>query len=532
MGADALWRVPGWRGELTALLAGVLIPLSLAPYSGWPLSLAASAALAITLNGCSGWRSFFRAFLFGIGAYGAGVSWIYVSIHDFGFTGAALATVMTAVFVLFIALLFALPFYLFGRWLNQSRLGFVLGFPAIWVLGEWLRSWLFTGFPWLYAGYAHGDNWLTGWAPVGGVFLLSFFSILSATLICHLASLTGLWGPKPQHLQRRDWTLNALAVAALLMIWVGGVALSHIRWTQAEGPRQRVAIIQPNIPLELKWNSFYHPDIVDALERDASDNWDADIQVWPEAAIPYLFHSAQFFIQDIDTRARAAGTNVFSGVLYDDVQKPEVYNSIIGMGLADGVYFKQKLVPFGEYVPFEAQLRGLIEFFDLPNSVIRVGPYRRDALQASYPDGARYGVAAFICYEVVYPDFVARNSRNASLLLTISNDAWFGDSIGPVQHFDMARFRALETQKPLIRATNTGISAIFDANGDIVEVGGQFQREVIRGTVQARSGLTPYVRFGSMPLLLLCLVIVLGVGLLNRRMTRTPSPSSSEEPPC
>ena len=244
------------------------------------------------------------------------------------------------------------------------------------------------------------------------------------------------------------------------------------------------------------------------LDHAASSHWQADIQVWPEAAIPGLYHDVEYFIDDIDERAKQSHTNVISGILYDTTESFDVYNGIFGMGLASDIYFKQKLVPFGEYVPMENYLRGLIDFFNLPNSIIRVGPLNNRTLNGKTSDQQEYKIAPFICYEIVYPNFVAEGARSAELLVTISNDAWFGDSIGPFQHFEMARMRALEHQKYLVRSTNTGISAIVDTRGDIQVIGTQFQQEIITGEVELRRGQTPFARFGSSVTYTICFIFI------------------------
>jgi len=242
---------------------------------------------------------------------------------------------------------------------------------------------------------------------------------------------------------------------------------------------------------------------------------DADIQIWPEAAVPTLYHNSEIFLDAVNQGF--SDTNIFTGILFDEESSYEVYNSIIGLGKAEGRYFKQKLVPFGEYVPFEDQLRGLIDFFNLPNSVIRRGPYLPNALQATRSDGSRYIIAPFICYEVVYPDFVADNAKDAELLFTISNDAWFGKSAGPHQHFEMVRMRALENQKDLIRSTNTGISAIVNYRGEISLRAEQFIKTSVTGKVELRQGQTPFNRFGSTPIILLCILLCASSALIRMR---------------
>ncbi len=505
-----------WIKLLVAFAFGAMTPLSLAPYSIWLFAIISPSVLALLLRHSSSLKPVFAiSFTFGLGMFLSGVSWVYVSIHEFGGTGLVLALIMTALFVGFLAAVFTLPFCLFFKVFTAPPLTLSFLFPAIWLLGEWLRSWLLTGFPWLYIGYAHLDTYLSAWAPIGGVFSLSFASVLSGTLLLRAAEKITLIAKGLESIKSVSPQLFLCSVI-LILIWATPYALKDHHWTETKDDIQSVALIQPNVELYRKWNPMYFPEIFSGLYDLSSQHWDKDIQVWPEAAIPSVLNNVRIFTDDIDEKARETNTHIFTGVLYDNYHPDEVYNSVIGLGLANGTYFKQKLVPFGEYVPFEDQLRGLINFFNLPNSVIRAGPFRKNALSATTKNGYSYSVAPFICYEVVYPDFVAKHTKESSLLLTISNDAWFGSSNGPLQHFEMVRMRALENQKYMLRATNTGVSGIIDEKGHVLNISEQFIETSLEGFVELREGSTPYSRFGSTPIVLLSFTII-GVFYLNRR---------------
>lgn len=513
----SLWQTPGWRGELTAILAGTLISLSLAPYNIWPLGIVASATLAILLQGLNGKQGLKRAFAFGVGMFGGGTSWVYVAISEFGYTAAPLAALLTAIFVLGLALVFALPFYLYCRFLSGSRLGFILGFTATWVLGEWLRSWLLTGFPWLYLGYAHVDTWLAGWAPVIGVFGLSFACVLTGTLITELIY-------EIARLANRQKDRNALLpfsyIVAIAAVWGSAFSLEQQQWVEInEEQSLSVAIVQPNIPLEQKWDYRYRGEILNTLREQSAPHWDKDIILWPEAAVPQMFHDAEEFLSEIDQQAKSTNTAVITGILYDDPSPGVYYNSIIGLGDGAGQYFKQRLVPFGEYVPMEKWLRGLIDFFNLPNSVLFPGPKNQEILSTD-----KYKIAPSICYEIVYPDLVASAAEDAHILVTISNDAWFGDSIGPLQHFQMAQMRAIENRRYVIRSTNTGLSGIISPSGKTILEGTQFRRESISARVYPAYGSTPFTRWGSLPIVLLCGVISIMLTLVKMLREDTPPP--------
>jgi apolipoprotein N-acyltransferase len=266
-----------------------------------------------------------------------------------------------------------------------------------------------------------------------------------------------------------------------------------------------VALYQPNIPQERKWDRTYYSSILQQYRAVMPSLYGYDIILWPEAAIPNAFERARDFLDPLAAQARTVDSALITGI----PMRPEpdrIYNSIIAMGQGDGVYHKQRLVPFGEYVPLEKWLRGLIAFFDLPMSNFSAGEPGQPPLRA-----ASFRLAPFICYEIVYPDLVSEGARQADLLITISNDSWFGRSIGPLQHLQMARMRALENGRYLIRGTNNGISAIIDHRGKIVSATGQFVEASLQGEVETMLGNTPFGSVGSTPVIAACAI---GVGLM------------------
>jgi len=496
----ALARLPGWAAWLLCVAAGALVPLSFAPFDLWPLALIGLMAFALLLDQQSGRSAWWRAWGFGIGLYGVGVSWIFISIHSFGNASAPLAAVMTGLFVLFVALVFSLPFYLYGRWFSQHSLGPLLAFPALYLLGEWLRGWLLTGFPWLYLGYGHLETWLAGWAPVTGVLGLSLILLLTA-------SVTAQWLLRPSRPRTQ--------IAATLLVfglWLVGWGLSQIEWTQPQGEPVTVGMIQPNIPQDRKWDPTFFEPTLQRLDGLSEDLWDNDWLIWPEAAIPRVYHQMLPYLETLNERAEETQTGFITGIIFDERRKGEYYNSVVGLGPALGIYHKRRLVPFGEYVPLEDWLRGLIDFFDLPTSIISRGPWEQSGLQIG-----DVGISASVCYEVVYPDLVARSARDRQVLLTISNDGWFADSIGPLQHMQMARMRALETGRPMIRATNNGVSAFVDHRGQIEKRAEQFVQTSLEGSVQPRSGSTLFMRWGSWPVAIVCGIVLVLLRVFPRR---------------
>ena len=489
---------------LLLLMAGALFPLGFSPFDYSPVS-GLSIALAFLLTRTSDLKSSaINGFIFGAGLFGAGVSWVYVSIHEFGAASLPLAGFLTLLFVVVISLLLIMPPFALYGWLSQRKDKLppwqqALIFSALWVVFEWVRSWLFTGFPWLITGYSLLDTPFQSLAPVTGVYGLSLMMTLTGCLLA--ATLI------PE--QRK--TAIILTLVSLIP-WGLAIPLENIQWTKKTGQLE-FSVIQGNIPQDLKWDPGFIQTTINTYTNLTANQWSKDLVIWPENAIPVLYNQARGFVDQLDREAKSNASTLIMGIPIDDNSgdKTRYYNGILALGQGSGRYDKQKLVPFGEYIPLESVLRGLIDFFDLPMSDFTKGKENQALLKAG--DTL---ITPYICYEVVYPDFAAKMARNSGLLLTISNDTWFGDSLGPVQHFQMARMRALETDRYLIRATNDGISALINNKGKVLETIPRFQKGVLSGTAVTVSGTTPFMQFGSWPVLLLCLLLV-AISLLSKR---------------
>ena len=498
---------PGWPGNLLAVAAGALTSLALAPFDIWPLALIAVGLFYLGLRELGPRQALGRGWCYGFGLYGAGTSWIYVSINTYGGASPLLATLLLVAFFAAIAWFFALPAWLWARWLRRSEapLADALCFAALWVLQEAFRGWFLTGFPWLYSGYSQLDGPLAGLAPVGGVWLISFVLALSAALLCNL------------HRLRARPSFLAAGAALLLAPWAIGLALKDHAWTSPAGAPLKVAALQGNVEQDLKWDPA-HIDAQLALYRDMSlTSKPVDLLVWPETAVPILKDQAQGYIDMMGRFASDRHGALITGVPVRQVEQGQrrYYNGITVSGEGEGTYLKQKLVPFGEYVPLQDMLRGVIAFFDLPMSDFARGPADQAMLQAK-----GYKIAPYICYEVVYPEFAASLAARSDILLTISNDTWFGTSIGPLQHLQMAQMRALEAGRWMIRATNNGVTGLIDPFGRITAQVPQFERAILYGEVVPMQQLTPYLQWRSWPLAVVCLLLF-GWALLAARIAKT-----------
>jgi apolipoprotein N-acyltransferase len=457
--------------------------------------------LLFSLQNSSAKEAAIRTWLFGLGKFSIGVSWIYVSMHDHGGTPAIIAILMVALFAAFLATFPALFMYFFQRFYNQENtkvLISIFAFSALWFSYEWFRSWFMTGFPWLFAGDAQLYTWLNGWAPILSVYGLSFFSALTAATIYYAV--------------RSKQTRYLI----ILIIWPIGFALQNISWTEAYNELQ-VSAVQGNIAQEIKWLPEQRSPTINAYLEQTRQHWDSDLILWPETAITILKDQFQAYLDTINQEAINNKTTLITGIPFRYTQGPykgEFHNSILAIGTGEGLYHKQKLVPFGEYIPLEKVIRGLLPFFDLPMSSFKQGGAQQDLLKAE-KDDQLFLIAPFICYEIVYPEFVANMAKNSDMLITISNDAWFGDSLGPKQHMAIAQMRALETRRFLLRSTNTGITALVNHKGEIIKQLPTEERATLTAYAQTRKGLTPFMRFGLWPLLSFSLFILI-LGLWHR----------------
>lgn len=487
--------------DLLALFAGILLVTAFAPFS-WRINAIISPALLLYcwLN-VPAKRAFRRGFLYGIGLFGFGVSWVFVSIHVYGDTAIPLAALITGLFILVLALFPAYQGYLLNRLFKQDKLSkILLAFPASWVLFEWLRSWLFTGFPWLLLSYSQTDSHLHPLAALIGVYGVSFILTLSAGLIVCFSLAV-----RTQAKKSLIYLLIFIGIHASPLLQPG-------HWTRVNSPPISVSLVQGNIPQQLKWSPGYIDETLDTYEQLTAPHWGSDIIVWPEAAIVLPPHIIQPFLDMLAAKARQNNATFITGIPIKANAAEQYYNAMIASGAGKGQYHKRYLVPFGEYVPFQKLLRGLINFFDLPTSNIIPGADKQANIRAG-----NIPIAAFICYEIAYGSALYNALPQAELLITISNDAWFGDSLAPAQHLQIAQFRSQQTGRYQLFVTNDGITAIISPQGEITAQLPQFISGVLTGEVYAMTGSTPWLMMGEQPLLGLMLLLLVIAFLFNRR---------------
>lgn len=418
-------------------------------------------------------------FAFGMGLFGAGVTWLYVSLHDFGHMAPALAVLALIVLCTYLSLFPALVGWIVTwRYFRSAWIwpGIV---AAVWVLMEWLRGTiLFAGFPWLAVGYSQvPDSPLAGYAPVVGVYGVSLLLMLGvAWLACWLA----------QRQQYRCWLY-------LASIWIIGFSLQQIHWTQPEDEPVTVSLLQGNIPQDMKWEPEHLAATMRAYARLVQAS-PSRLIVTPEISFPIYYDQApRDYLEFLTEHALTQQGDVLVGMLEYSAADNGYYNSMFSFGASpEQSYRKYHLVPFGEYIPLKTIFGWVIDVLYIPLSDFSRGKLGQQPLNLA---GQR--VAVNICYEDVFGEEIILQLPQASLLVNVSNDAWFGRSIGPRQHLQISQMRALETGRYMLRSTNTGVTAIINERGQVLQQLEMFTTAGLHGVAQGFKGATPYVRFGN-----------------------------------
>lgn len=514
--------------RLIALAAGAALPLAFAPFFLWWLAPPLLALLFLLWLDATPRAAAGLGFAFGFGAFATGTWWLYISIHVVGGAPVVMAVAAVLLLISLMAGYSALCGWLMARIMRwrppaarhqqsdpdpqdsraatapghaharpegsaqpgQAQLAAfcLLLLPGLWVLVEWLRGWLFTGFPWLTIGYTQVDGPLRGLAPVTGVYGLS---LLVALLAGALALLVA-----------GDLRRRLLALAVIVMAAGATLPLTGREWTGPAGAPLAVALVQGNVSQERKWRPEELTATMDLYRERTLALTGVDLVVWPEAAIPALAHEVEDYLDEMTGLGLERGFSLVTGILVYDFLRREFSNSLLSLGAQPGIYDKQHLVPFGEYFPVPGFVRNVLRLLDLPYQDITPGQPGQPPLMA----GA-VPLAPSICYEGILGNLQRQFFPEAQLLVNVSNDGWFGDSIAPHQHLQMARTRALESGRWLLRATNTGITALVDPDGRIAAQVPQFEVATLTGTVQPRTGQTPYLRLGDWPALLAALLL-------------------------
>lgn len=477
--------------DFLALFAGATLPLGFAPFGWYVLAILSPALLLIVWLNSTKRQAFWRGWLFGLGFFGTGVYWVYISLHLYGASSVFFAGLATVLLIATFALYPALQGYLFNRFFPNNNLAkCLLAFPASWVMFEWLRSWfLFNGFPWLLLSDSQIDAPLRGFAPIFSVFGVSLATTLTSAILVAIFYF-------PNKLRSK-----IMLAMLIILIWGSGAILAQIHWTHPIGKSLKINLVQGNIPQEEKWIANNISTILSTYVQLTQQHWDSDIIVWPECAIVINNLNAQEFLTELDNEAKKHNAAIITGIpVYKNLH---YYNSVIALGNGQGIYSKQHLLPFGDYIPMRWIFNIFSQYVQIPMSDFTPG-------NASQPDLIAHDVivAPFICYEIVFPTEVIKSLPKAQLLLLVTDDSWFGKSTALGQHLTTGRMRALETGRYLLFDSNSGPTAIINAQGKIVSTAPNFQQYVLTGTVQPMQGSTPFVIWGIYPILFICLILL------------------------
>ena len=473
--------------RLSAIALGVLVPFAFAPYNLHFISiLTLSVLFYYWSNSDSACESFILGYLFGFAMFSVGVSWLHISINLFGGVNIFGALLLTYIFIAYLALYPALCGYLLVRFFKHIK---IIALPPLWLMTEWCRGWMLTGFPWLNIGSSQTDSVLAGFAPIFGDYGVTFFVCISSMAIIKIFT-----GNNKQKLT---------SVFLLITIVISSLVLSDINWTNDLKKDMDIVLIQGAIPQEQKWKPEQRKKTYKIYTSLSEPFWSSDLIVWPETAIPSFYHMADDFVNPISSKEMSSNALFMSGLVYQDPKSNNYFNSVLLMNEQHNFYHKYHLVPFGEYLPFKTFLSETLNFLKIPMSDFTSGDPEKKLFETGR---GIFGIS--ICYEVAYGSEVRKALPYANILINVSNDAWFGDSSAPHQHLQIARMRAIENGRYLLRSTNTGISAVIDNKGKIVTRSPQFEPHALSARVKLHDGETPFSKFGNSLILAFCLLVL------------------------
>jgi len=483
------------------LFSGAISVLAFSPFDLWWMSIVSLSLLLLLLYAHKEDHAFKAGYFYGIGMFGVGTSWIFNSLYDYGNAPWIAAVIITFVGILVLSLFTAgvikLYMYLSSRITNT--ISQVLIFACVWVLFEWLRSWILTGFPWLLMGHTLVDAPLTGIIPILGVFGGSTIIALIAAAVFQALIATG-----------SDQIKWLVFIGILLGL---NYPLNNISWTDKRTQESvRIAAVQANIPFEMKWDKSKRNEVYQTYVDLTAQHWDSQIIIWPETAIPTFYRVAnKDFIPLFEQQLKQNDVELISGVFTYEPGTERVFNSLVTLGNEVQIYNKQHLVPFGEYLPFRWVFQFFRNLVTIPMSDLSAGEGSSIVTLKDIPVGVS------ICYEAAYGNEINHALPDAQLLINVTNDAWFGDSLAPHQHLQIARVRTLETGRYMVRAANTGISAIINHRGQITAQTGQFVDDVVAGEVWPIEGYTPFTRWGNWAIISSLSILLLITLALQRK---------------
>ncbi len=471
-------RVHRYVPRAIAAAFGALLTCSFAPLQWWPLAILCPAVLMFLWEGAAPRAAAWLGFWFTFGTFVVGTSWLYTGLHVMGHAPVWIAFGLMLGLASIMALYHAALGYSAARWLTRGGvLRWIVGLPAAWLLIEWWRGWFLSGFSWLSLGYSQTDTWLGRLAPIIGVYGISAVLLMSAGALVALV--------------RGSTRTRVIAVIVLIAPWPIALAFGSVEWTQPSGKPVAIAIAQGAIPQDEKWLLSNRDATLRTYRQMAESAFGTPVIVFPEASLPDLANELLDYLRSLYRDASAHGSAVVLGILRED-EDERYYNSVLALGEDVQWYDKNHLVPFAEFFPVPGFVRSWLRIMSLPYSDFTRGGDAQPPLRA-----AGLKLATTICYEDGYGSAQLSVLKQADALVNVTNDAWFGHGSARHQHFQIARMRAMEAQRYLLRAANDGISGVIGPHGEIVARAPEFERYVLRSSVTPRTGLPPYAHFGN-----------------------------------
>ena len=487
-------------GDVLAVIAGVLFTLSFSPFDLPVLVFIALVVFRLLLNELSVKRAVLRGYLFGLGIFGTGVSWVFVSMVVNEQASSTLPILMTLFYCSFWAIFPAISAYLFAK-LRRNKHSDWLIFSCIWVFVEYIRGeWILGGFPWLQVAYSQLDTPFSAYVPVFGAYGTSLVVVILSALLA-------------ESFLEEQFKAKYLVIITILL--TSGIILKQVSWSTVSGASIKVTLIQGNIAQKDKWAIENRNITLKQYYDDSAEHWDSDVIIWPETAIPaYYAEVKDDYLIPLEQEAIQNHTGIITSLPHKD-KTGKLYNSVLVLGKESGMYKKIHLLPFGEYLPWQPVSGYVLGLMD-----IRLGRFSSGAIDQSLLKVAGHHFVTSICYEDAFGEQSIRYIEQASFLVNVTNDGWFDGSIEPYQHMQIARMRALESGRYLLRATNTGVTAVVSEKGKIINQAPVRQRYTITSDIKPMSGLTPYARMGDKPIIIFVIFILAWAAIRNYSLSK------------
>ena len=486
------------RTYLIAVFLGLLFSLGFAPNDLWFISVFSITCLHFLIQETNKKELFWIGYSFGLGLWSLGISWMFVSIYFYGNIGFILSLILTLIFIGILSIYLGVTLFLYYYLRSSSRISVLFSLPIAWIIIEYLRSILFTGFPWLISGTMLADTILDGWTPIIGAQGNSFLLLVLSSLLFLFIS------------EYKKYKTALLSGTFIFLLLISSFSLKNIEWTSLEGSLN-ASIMQTNLELDNKWSANGVAETKNMMQIALDNAEEGEIIIFPETALIFSENEIKDWLDYINLKAAMKDVTLITGIIERE-ESFKVRNRILGLGMASSHYDKVKLVPFGEFIPFEALTGKLFDILGLRLTNTVPGE------QINTINAGNLKISASICYEIAFSELIRKTAPDSNLLVTISNDTWFGSSYGPIQHLEIAQNRALEHKKTLLRSTNSGISAFISRNGQIIEKQGYFEDKLLKKEINLYAGETFYAKYGNLPLFIVLGTIFIYLFNLRRKM--------------